>query len=111
MGSPFPLGSPCHRKGFGLAADILSVRYRILDGVANYQSHRTSEQGIQTSYEGHGSYRRRDVDVSLSRIRRSNDGLSMELSLLREVVPTLHTKCRLTLRRRYLRDNSKLFLK
>src|SRR5215469_16377732 len=96
MGPAVPFRRSGDREGSGFAADLLPVRSHLLDGAADYQSHRAAEQGIQTKNPSHGSDRRRDLDLSLLSIRFADHGVPLEFSSALSMVDRLHTSCRLT---------------
>src|SRR6516162_10372190 len=96
MGTALPFRRSGDREGSGFAADLLPVRSHVLDGAADYQSHRAAEQGIQTKNPSYGSDRRRDLDLSLFSVRFADHGVPLEFSSALPMVDGLHTNCRLT---------------
>src|SRR6516162_1437266 len=98
MGTALPFRRSGDREGSGFAADLLPVRSHVLDGAADYQSHRAAEQGIQTKNPSYGSDRRRDLDLSLFSVRFADHGVPLEFSSALPMVDGLHTNCRLTSR-------------
>src|SRR6516165_4257215 len=96
MGTALPFRRSGDREGSGFAADLLPVRSHVLDGAADYQSHRAAEQGIQTKNPSYGSDRRRDLDLSLFSVRFADHGVPLEFSSALPMVDSLHTNCRLT---------------
>src|SRR6516225_6336939 len=99
MGTALPFRRSGDREGSGFAADLLPVRSHVLDGAADYQSHRAAEQGIQTKNPSYGSDRRRDLDLSLFSVRFADHGVPLEFSSALPMVDGLHTNCRLTSRK------------